>query len=138
MDKETKCAYEFISDSEILLTVTDEDIDWDSLKGQPQQVLDIAKAHSFHFSGYIHQYYNGVAEVEWWLNPDGVYDIYEEGGCMPDDKEVNLFGAIDRKGKVVKKFRLKKMTCRFQTRSCVGSGMEIHSYGLGKFICSSK
>lgn len=138
MDKETKCAYEFISDSEILLTVTDEDIDWDSLKGQPQEVLDIAKAHSFHFSGYIHQYYNGVAEVEWWLNPDGVYDIYEEGGCMPDDKEVNLFGAIDRKGKVVKKFRLKKMTCRFQNRSCVGPGMEIRSYGLGKFICSSK
>ncbi len=61
--------------------------------------------------------------MEWWLNPDGVYDIYEEGGCMPDDKEVNLLRAIDRKGKVVKKFRLKKMTCRFQTRSCVGSGM---------------
>ena len=33
---------------------------------------------------------------------------YEDGFGMTDDEEVNLYGAIDRKGKVVKKFTLEK------------------------------
>ncbi len=108
MDNEAKCAYEFMSGSEVLQAVTDEDIDWDSLKRIPQDALDIAKAHSFHFPGHIYQYENGVAEVEWQLNPDGMYYRDEDGFGMTDDEEINLYGAIDRKGKVVKKFTLKR------------------------------
>ena len=108
MDNEAKCAYEFISGDEVLQTVTDEDIDWDSLKGIPQDALDRAKAHSFHFPGHIYQYENGVAEVEWQLNPDGMYYRDEDGFGMTDDEEINLYGAIDRKGKVVKRFTLKR------------------------------
>lgn len=108
MDKEARCAYEFMSIDEVLQIVTDEDIDWDSLKGLPQDAFDRAKAHSFHFPGHVYQYKNGVAEVEWQLNPDGMYYRDEDGFGITDDEEINLYGAIDRKGKVVKKFTLKR------------------------------
>lgn len=108
MDKEARCAYEFMSIDEVLQIVTDEDIDWDSLKGLPQDAFDRAKAHSFHFPGHVYQYKNGVAEVEWQLNPDGMYYRDEDGFGMTDDEEINLYGAIDRKGKVVKMFTLKR------------------------------
>lgn len=108
MDKEARCAYEFMSIDEVLQIVTDEDIDWDSLKGLPQDAFDRAKAHSFHFPGHVYQYKNGVAEVEWQLNPDGMYYRDKDGFGMTDDEEINLYGAIDRKGKVVKKFTLKR------------------------------
>lgn len=108
MDKEARCAYEFMSIDEVLQIVTDEDVDWDSLKGLPQDAFDRAKAHSFHFPGHVYQYKNGVAEVEWQLNPDGMYYRDDDGFGMTDDEEINLYGAIDRKGKVVKKFTLKR------------------------------
>lgn len=108
MDKEARCAYEFMSIDEVLLIVTDEDIDWDSLKGLPQDAFERAKAHSFHFPGHVYQYKNGVAEVEWQLNPDGMYNRDEDGFGMTDDEEINLYGAIDRKGMVVRKFTLEK------------------------------
>ena len=108
MDKEARCAYEFMSIDEVLQIVTDEDIDWDSLKGLPQDAFERAKAHSFHFPGHVYQYKNGVAEVEWQLNPDGMYYRDEDGFGMTDDEEINLYGAIDRKGKVVKRFTLKR------------------------------
>ena len=108
MDKEARCAYEFMSIDEVLQIVTDEDIDWDSMKGLPQDAFDRAKAHSFHFPGHVYQYKNGVAEVRWQLNPDGMYYRDEDGFGMTDDEEINLYGAIDRKGKVVKKFTLKR------------------------------
>ena len=108
IDKEARCAYEFMSIDEVLQIVTDEDIDWDSLKGLPQDAFDRAKAHSFHFPGHVYQYKNGVAEVEWQLNPDGMYYRDEDGFGMTDDEEINLYGAIDRKGTVVKKFTLKR------------------------------
>ena len=52
---------------------------------------------------------NGVAEVEWQLNLDGMYYRDEDGFGMTDDEEIKLYGAIDRKGKVVKKFTLKRL-----------------------------
>ena len=86
MDKEARCAYEFMSIDEVLQIVTDEDIDWDSLKGLPQDAFDRAKAHSFHFPGHVYQYKNGVAEVEWQLNPDGMYYRDDDGFGMTDDE----------------------------------------------------
>ena len=40
----------------------------------------------------------------------GANDDYrdEDGFGMTDDEEINLYGTIDRKGKVVKKFTLKR------------------------------
>lgn len=108
MDKEARCAYEFMSIDEVLQIVTDEDIDWDSLKGLPQDAFERAKAHSFHFPGHVYQYKNGVAEVRWEINPDGRFYCDEDGFGMTNDKEINLYGAIDRKGMVVRKFTLEK------------------------------
>lgn len=107
MDNEAKCAYEFMSGSETLQCVTDDDIDWYSIKDLPQDALDRAQRHSFHFPGYISEYKDGVAEVRWQLNPDGMYYRDEDGFGMTDDEEINLYGTIDRKGKVIKKFTLK-------------------------------
>lgn len=107
IDNEAKCAYEFMASSETLQCVTDDDIDWYSIKDLPLDALDRAQRHSFHFPGYISEYKDGVAEVRWQLNPDGMYYRDEDGFGMTDDEEINLYGIIDRKGKVIKKFTLK-------------------------------
>lgn len=49
MDNEAKCACEFMSIDEVLQIVTDEDIDWDSLKGLPQDALIEQKRIHFIF-----------------------------------------------------------------------------------------
>lgn len=106
MDFEAGRAYEFMSMGEILQTVTDDDIDWESVKDLPEDVLRVARLHSFHFPGYIYNYENGVAEVDWQLQPDGMYYMDEDGFGMTSDKEINIHGAIDRMGNVVRKFSL--------------------------------
>ena len=49
-----------------------------------------------------------MAEVRWEINPDGRFYCDEDGFGMTNDKEINLYGVIDRKGKVVKNFTLEK------------------------------
>ena len=104
LDHHAKAAYEFMSASENLLNVADEDIDWESIKGLTQDVIDRVKCRSFHFPGYIYDYENSIAKVRWEVNPDGMYYRDEDGFGMTDDEEINLEGAIDRKGNVVKKY----------------------------------
>ncbi len=108
MDFDAGCAYEFMSADEILQTVTDGDIDWGSIIGLPQDVLGVTRRHSFHYPGHIYKYENGVAEVCWQLQPDGRYYMDEDGFGMTPDKEINIYGAIDRRGMVVRKFSLKR------------------------------
>lgn len=48
---------------------------------------------------------NGVAEVSWQLNPDGMYYMDEDGFGMTDDEEVEIYGFINRQGKVLVKFQ---------------------------------
>jgi hypothetical protein len=101
----TKCAYEFIDKDQLLATVTEEDIDWDSLKDLPEKVQGRARALSFHFPSFIREFKNGVAEVSWQLNPDGRYYMDEDGFGMTDDEEIEIYGFIDQNAKVVVKFR---------------------------------
>lgn len=98
-------AYEIMNLSETFLFVTDNDIDWDSLKGLGEDCLERAKCHSFHFPSFINQFKNGVAQVQWQLNPDGRYYEDEDGYGMTDDEEVNIYGFIDTKGKVIVPFQ---------------------------------
>lgn len=59
MDDDTKCAYEFMSEREQLVAVTDDDIDWGSLEGLSEKVVDIVKCRAFVFPGDIYHYENG-------------------------------------------------------------------------------
>lgn len=51
---------------------------------------------------------DGVAVVEWQINPDGQYYTDDDGYGMTNDKEVALWGKIDRTGKVVEQFTYHK------------------------------
>ena len=101
----TQCAYEFIDNKQKLLTVTEDDIDWDSLKGLPEKAIDRAKYLSFHFPSFIREFKNGVAQVSWQLNPDGQYYCDDDGFGMTNDEEIEIYGFIDCNAKVVVKFR---------------------------------
>ena len=107
LNEKTKCAYTFMYADETLL-VTENDIDWNSLKGIDKNALERAKTRSFHFPSDIYQYKNGVAQVRWQLNPDGMYFMDGEGYGMTCDEEINIYGFIDKKGKVLVKFKLIK------------------------------
>lgn len=105
MDCRTKRAVEFMDKSQRLLTVTDDDIDWRSLECvEDADAIDVARYHLFMYPGDISRYENGMAEVRWEINPDGRFYCDEDGFGMTGDVERTLYGAIDRKGKVVKKF----------------------------------
>lgn len=101
----TRCAYEFMNREQVLTTVTTEDIDWESLEGLPDYAIETAQALSFHFPSFIRRFENGVAEVSWQLNPDGRYYMDEDGYGMTDDEEIEIYGYIDQKARVVVKFR---------------------------------
>ena len=58
-----------------------------------------------HFPTRIRSFENGVAQVSWQLNPDGMYYMDEDGYGMTDDDEVEIYGFIDRKGNVIVKFK---------------------------------
>lgn len=98
-------AYLFMGENKILTTVTDEDIDWDSLKNLPEKYIERAKAHSGHFPTLLGAFHKGEAEVEWQINPDGRYYEDEDGFGMTDDEEITLHGSINRTGHVIRKFR---------------------------------
>ncbi|MCM1510941.1 MAG: hypothetical protein NC116_09535 [Clostridium sp.] len=105
MDHRTQCAYEFMDGNEALCTVTQDDIDWDSLKSVSDESVNRARNLDFHFPSFVRKYENGVAQVSWQLNPDGMYYMDEDGYGMIDDDEVEIYGFIDHKGNVVVKFQ---------------------------------
>ena len=103
-----KTAFEFVGPDECLTTVTENDIDWDSLKGLPQKVINRARRFDFHFPSFVHRYQNGISEVSWQLNPEGYYYMDDDGFGMSDDIEITINGFIDVYGNVIKKFKLVK------------------------------
>lgn len=108
LDHRTKCAYEFMDAGEMLVTVTEEDIDWKSLDDMPEGYIQRVQHRDGHFPTLVYGFCNGVAVVEWQVNPDGRYYMDDDGFGMTDDEEVSLWGKIDRTGKVVEKFTYKK------------------------------
>ena len=109
MDCRTKRAVEFMDIFQQLVTVTDDDIDWRSLECvEEEDAIDVARNHLFIYPGTIFRYENGMAGVRWVINPDGRFYCDEDGFGMTGDVERTLYGVIDRKGKVVKKFTYSK------------------------------
>lgn len=107
MNHNKKTAFEFIDQNENLVAITDNDIDWDSLNGLEQEYIDRAHRHYAGFPTIIRGFNNGVANVEWQLNPDGQYFMDEDGFGMTDDVEIALWGKIDCNGHIIEKFHYK-------------------------------
>ena len=105
VDKRKNKRIEFMSENECFCTVTQDDIDWNSLASLDDDCIKRARSLDIHFPTIISCFHNGVAEVRWQLNPDGMYYMDEDGFGMSDDEEVEIYGFIDREGKVVSKFR---------------------------------
>lgn len=108
LDHRAKRAFEFISGTCKLLTVTQEDIDWESvmrMKGIVDEDIAIAWNLDFRYPSRIYRYKNGVAEVRWQLHPDGRYYMDDDGFGMTNDQELNIYGYIDREGRVVVPFQ---------------------------------
>ncbi|MBQ6751420.1 MAG: hypothetical protein IJR02_11750 [Bacteroidaceae bacterium] len=105
INHDTRCVYEFMNQQEKLVTVTYDDIAWEMLTHLPDEALMQAKTLDFHFPSFIYKFENGVAEVKWQLNPDGYYYMDEDGYGMTDDKAIDIYGFIDKEGKVVVKFQ---------------------------------
>lgn len=105
LDHNSKCAYEFMTSHENFKTVTEDDIDWDSLKDLPEESIERAHKLDAHFPTRVRNFENGVAQVSWQLNPDGMYYMDEDGYGMTDDDEIEIYGFIDRKGNVIVKFK---------------------------------
>lgn len=110
MDHRNRTAYEFMDVNYTLVTLKNEDVAWDTIPlNVPVEVIDRAKTFNAYFSTQIHRFQNGVADVEWQLNPDGRHNTYvaENFGAV-DDMEISLWGKIDRTGAVVEPFRCTK------------------------------
>ena len=105
MDERNKTAVEFMDSWTTLKTIHTDDIDWLSLKGLPQDVIDKAKNLNAHFPTFVRGYKNGIAEVSWQINPDGRYYMDEDGYGMTDDEEITIYSYVDRSGKPLVKFR---------------------------------
>lgn len=105
MDHVKHCAYEFMTSYECLTAVEDDDILWNTLNGLPDKAWQRAREKSLHYPSDIYGYSNGVAKVCWQLVPDGYYFRDEDGFGMTDDDEINIYGFIDRQGRVVVPFR---------------------------------
>ena len=110
-----KVAIEFMDSNERLVTVTENDIDWASLKNLSEDDIYVAQCLSFHFPSFIREFENGVARVDWQLNPDGRYYMDDDGYGMTDDEEVEIYGFIDKEGNVLVKFRAIKDNNELET-----------------------
>lgn len=110
-----KTAFEFMDSNERLVTVTTEGIDFDSLKKLPEEAIERAECLSFQFPSFIRGFRNGVARVDWQLNPDGRYYQDDDGFGMTDDEEIEIYGFIDTNGNVLVKFRAIKDSSELET-----------------------
>lgn len=105
IDHRDGCAYEFMSKNEYLVTVTQDDIAWESLGRLPSKAIHRAYQLSCIYPLRIYKFENGIAEVLWQLIPEGQYYMDETGYGMGDGEEINIYGFINRSGKVVVKFQ---------------------------------
>ena len=106
LNNKTKTAFEFMSRGQYLMTVKEEDIEWSTLKKLPEDVQNNARTQFAMYPTFVEGFSNGVARVRWQINPDGRYWMDDDGFDMTSDVEVEIYGYINKEGKVVGKFRL--------------------------------
>lgn len=105
IDENNGTAVEFMDEQMTLLTVKPDDVDWASLEGMSEDVTRKARTGNAVYPTFVRAYEEGLARVDWQLNPDGYYYMDEDGYGMTDDEEITVYGYIDRQGRVLGKFR---------------------------------
>lgn len=106
LDHRLKEAFEFLTADQTFARFSDDDVDWSSIRNVPFGARGRAKCGNALFPTHVCKFQDGVARVLWQINPDGRYYMDEDGYGMTDDEEIQLIGAIDRSGLVVKKYYL--------------------------------
>lgn len=104
LDNRNRTAVVFMNRSQYLRTITAKNINWNSLKGLDEDIQNRAKHLYAGYPTHIRTFINGTAEVEWQINPNGLYYMDDEGFGRTNDVEIALIGRIDRKGKAKCKF----------------------------------
>ena len=105
LDNKAKKAFRIINENMKLVSVMDADIDWESLKALPINMLNKVRQRDACFPTMIRGFHHGVAEIEWQINPDAMYFMDEDGYGMSHDEKIVLYGEINRNGKIVSKFK---------------------------------
>jgi len=108
INEDTQEAYVWMNSMTILQMVTDDDIDWDSLKGLPETAIDRAHRYNALFPSQVWNFHNGEAIVTWQLNPDGRYYEDEDGFGMTNDVEIEIRGKINKQCQIIEKFHYSK------------------------------
>lgn len=106
LDHNDKEAYVFLDTYQNFANFSEEDVDLNSIKEVPDEAYERALIGNAQFPTFVGQFKGGIAEVAWQINPDGRYYMDDDGFGMTSDREITLHGAIDRKGRVVKKYVL--------------------------------
>ena len=106
LDNKTQEAFEFLDMNEHFVKFSENDVEWSTLRDVPGDAWGRARTGNATYPTHVGKFENGIAKVWWQINPDGRYFMDEDGYGMTDDEEIELVGAIDRTGKVVKKYRL--------------------------------
>ena len=106
LDNKTQEAFEFLDMNEHFVKFSEDDVEWSTLRDVPGDAWGRARTGNATYPTHVGKFENGIAKVWWQINPDGRYFMDEDGYGMTDDEEIELVGAIDRTGKVVKKYRL--------------------------------
>lgn len=106
LDNKTQEAFEFLDMNEHFVKFSEDDVEWSTLRDVPGDAWGRARTGNATYPTHVGKFENGIAKVWWQINPDGMYFMDEDGYGMTDDEEIELVGAIDRTGKVVKKYRL--------------------------------
>lgn len=98
-------AYELVTEGNHLSAFTEKDVDWETIKKIPDKALQNIHALYSPFHTYIGKFRNGVAQVDWVVNPDGMYYADSDSYGMTNDKEVELTAFVDRHCNIVVPFR---------------------------------
>lgn len=106
LNNETKNAYEVMTGGQIIMLADVDDIEWDSLEKLPEDAIITAQRYSFMYPSFVRYFENGVACVQWQLNPDRRYYMDDDGYGMTSDEEVNIYGFIDKEANVIIKFQV--------------------------------
>lgn len=105
LDHNRKIALEIMDDRQGWVHFSSTDIEWQSLKGLPDEAIERAQSLNAFFPSFIRHYENGVAEVSWQLIPDGRYWMDDDGFGMTGDVETPLYAMVDKDLNVLVKFR---------------------------------